>query len=122
MACTNLFGWPGYRWGRGPAWTTTGVIRPGTKIQRSIAVAVNDLTGEWAHQLLVDETLSDQPAGRAVGLVTTVVDLTRWEPAIHHREHTATAGGLVGQLRPDRAHGGIGNGPREATPVPAPFF
>ena len=33
MACTNQrCGWAGYRWGRGPDWATTGVIRPVTEV------------------------------------------------------------------------------------------
>jgi hypothetical protein len=66
MVCTNRWGWPGYRWGRGPNWATTGVIRPVTEIERSVSVAVDDFTGVWADQLLVDATLADQPARGAV--------------------------------------------------------
>src|ERR1700739_755419 len=102
MACTNLWcGWPGYRWGRGPDWTTTGVIRPVTEIQRSIAIPVNGITGQWTDQLLVDVALTDQSARRTVRLSAPVVDLARWEPAIHHRQHRAVTGGLVSQLRLD---------------------
>src|SRR5208337_2169543 len=122
MACANhCGGWPGYRWGRGPDWTTTGVIRPVTEIKRSIAISVNVLTSEWAHQLLVDVPLTDQPARRAVRLNAAVVDLARWEPAIHHRQRRAVTGGLVGQLRLDRTHRGIRNRPAKRPPAHTAF-
>ena len=75
MACTNHgCGWSGYRWGRGPDWTTTGGIRPVTEIARSVAVAVDDVTGDRADQVLVDAALTDQAARGAIGLVAAVVD------------------------------------------------
>ncbi len=61
MACTNRFGWPGYRWGGGPDWATTGMIRPVTEIQRSVPVTVNDFPAEGAHEVFVDATFADQP-------------------------------------------------------------
>jgi hypothetical protein len=38
------------------------VIRPVTEITRSIAVAVDDFTGDRAHQVFVDAAFADQPA------------------------------------------------------------
>src|SRR5271156_321319 len=62
---TNRCGWPEYRWGRGPDWTTIGVIRPVTEIQRSVSVTIDDFTGVRAHQLLGDAALIDQPTRRS---------------------------------------------------------
>ena len=63
MACTNQrCGWPGYRWGRGPDWATTGVIRPVTEIQRSVDVTVDDFTG---YALAVDLIAWDMPGAGA---------------------------------------------------------
>ena len=85
--CTNRwFSWPGYRCGRGPDWTTTGVIRPVTEIESTVSIAVDEFTGLRADQL-VDAPLADQPTRRAVRLVATMVDLARREPAIRHRQH-----------------------------------
>ena len=70
MACTNRrCGWPGYRWGRGPDWTTTGVIRPITEIQGSVAVAVDDLARGRADQVFVDATLPFRRHGAPSGRV-----------------------------------------------------
>jgi hypothetical protein len=121
MACTNRFGWPGYRWGRGPDWTTTGMIRPVTEIRRSVSIPVDDLTSEWADQVFVDPPVADQPTRRAVRLGASVVDLAGGKPAIRHCEHRAMAGGLVGQLRPDRAHCGIGHRPAKRPPAHTAF-
>ena len=86
MACTNhVGGWPGYRWGRGPNWATTGRFRPVTEIQCGVSVAVNDLAGLWAEQVFVDTACAHQAARCAVGLGVAVMDLARWEPAIGHR-------------------------------------
>jgi hypothetical protein len=116
MACTNLFGWPGYRGGRGPDWTTTGVIRPVTEIERSIVVAVNDVTGVWADQFLVDAAFADQPARCAIRCGVAVVDLAGGKPAIRHRQHSAVTGGLVNQLRLDQTHRGIRDRPGKRPP------
>jgi hypothetical protein len=103
MACTNRrSGWPGYRWGRGPDWATTGKIRPVTEIQRGVDVAVDDLTGQGARQPLADSVFTDQPAGGTVGLSAAVVDLAGGKPAIRDNQLAAESGGLVDQLRPDR--------------------
>src|SRR3954451_23354523 len=101
MACTNRCGWPGYRWARGPDWTTTGVIRPVTEIKRCVAIAVDNFVGARTHQQLVDAPFAGQPARRAVGCRAAVVDLAGREPTIRHCEHRAMAVGLVGQHRPD---------------------
>jgi hypothetical protein len=121
MACANRFGWPGYRWGRGPDWTTTGMTRPVTEIKRSVSVPVDDLTSEWADQVFVDPALADQPARRAARLGASVVDLAGRKPAMRHCEHRAMAGGLVGELRPDRAHCGIGHRPAKRPPTHTAF-
>src|ERR1700737_3501621 len=121
MACTNRFGWPGYRWGRGPDWTTTGVIRPVTEIKRSIAIAVNDFSGLRANQLFVDVSLADQPARRAIGCGVAVVDLAGRKPAIRDRQHAAETGGLVSQLRLDQTYCGVGDRPAEP-PTAHPEF
>jgi hypothetical protein len=114
MACTNhCGGWPGYRWGRGPDWTTTGVTRPVTEIQRSIVIPVDDFTGGRADQVFVDLTLADQPARRAIRCGVAVVDLGGREPPICHRQHAAVAGGLVSQLRLDQTQAGIRDRPAE---------
>src|ERR1700682_2776411 len=110
MACTNRCGWPGNRWGRGPNWAITGVIRPVTEIARSVVIAVDDLTGARAHQLLVDTAAAGQPARCAIRCGATVVDLAGGKPAIGHGEHTAVASGLIGQLGPDRPHRSVGDG------------
>src|SRR5690349_7589503 len=108
MACTNRCGRPGYRWGRGPDWATTGVIRPVTEIARSVAVAVDDFTGGRAHQQLVDASLADQSARCAGWCGAAVVDLAGWEPTVRLNQFAAVAGGLVGQHRPDQSHRRIG--------------
>src|SRR5580658_1721087 len=104
MACTNLRGWPGYRRGRGPDWTTTGVIRPVTEIERSVVVTVDVDTRGGADQFLVDAAFPDQTARCAVGCGVAVVDLAGGKPAIRHGQHSAVAGGLVHQLRCDQTH------------------
>jgi hypothetical protein len=111
MACTNLVGWAGYRWGCVPDWGTTGVIRPVTEIKRSVSICVNDLPSQWAHPLFVDVAFADQPTEGAVGLSAAVVDLAGGKPAIRHRQHRAVTGCLVSQLRLDGTHCGIGHGP-----------
>jgi hypothetical protein len=58
-------------------------------------VAVDDVTGVWADQFLVDAASADQPARRAVGCGVAVVDLAGRKPAIRHRQHGAVTGGLV---------------------------
>jgi hypothetical protein len=118
MACTNRrCGWPGYRWGRGPDWATTGVIRPVAEITGSVDVTVDDFTGEWAHQQFVDPAVAEESTRCAVWCSAAVVDLAGCEPAIGHHQVSAVAGGLVGQLRPDRTHCRVGDGP----PVGAPL-
>ena len=119
MACTNRFGWPGCRWGRGPDWATTGVIRPVTEITRSIVIAIDDFTGLWAYQLFVDPVLADQTAWPTVRCGATVVDLAGGEPAIRDRQNAAAAGCLVGQLRPDRPDRSVGNRPPKRPPTHA---
>lgn len=84
MACTNRGGWPGCRWGRGPDWTTTGVIRPVTEIQSSVSVAVDYLARYRAEQVFVDAALALQPARCAVGAGAAVVDLAGGKPAVRH--------------------------------------
>src|SRR5882757_3203545 len=50
MACTHHRGdGPGYRWGRGPDWTTTGGFRPVTEIQCSVSIAIENLPSLWAN-------------------------------------------------------------------------
>src|ERR1700694_3274275 len=107
MACTNRFGWPEYRWSRGPDWATTGVIRPVTEITRSVSIAVDDFAGLRTHQQLVDASFADQPARGAVRCGAAVVDLAGREPTVRHDQLAAIAGGLVGQHRPDQTHRGI---------------
>ena len=116
-----MCGWPGYRWGRGPDWTTTGVIRPVTEIQRSVAVAVDDFTGA-AGRSGVCRCGPCRPGGTGcrLGVVAAVVDLAGGEPAIGHGQGAAMPGGLVGQLRPDQSHRGIGDGAPETPAAPCP--
>src|SRR3974377_1745535 len=122
MVCTNHWcGWPGYRWSRGPAWTTTGVIRPVTEIKRSIPVTVDHFAGEGAHQRLIDVPLADPPAWRAVRGGVAVVDLAGCKPAIRHRQHATETGGLVHQLRFHLTHGGIGGRPAKRPPAHPAF-
>ena len=66
MACTNRFGWPGYRWSRGPDWATTGVIRPVTEVSGRVVITVHNFTGERAHQVLVDAVFADEAERTAV--------------------------------------------------------
>src|ERR1700694_3055176 len=122
MACTNRrSGWPGYRWGRGPDWATTGKIRPVTEIQRGVDVAVDDLTGHGARQPLADSVFTDQPAGGTVGVSAAVVDLAGGKPAIRDNQLAAESGGLVDQLRPDKTHSGVRHGPPERRAPHATF-
>src|SRR5258707_2057506 len=73
MACTNhVGGWPGYRWGRGPNWATTGGFRPVTEIQCGVCVAVNDLPGLLAEQGFVATAFTPQAPRCAVGLGAAV--------------------------------------------------
>jgi hypothetical protein len=122
MACTNRrCGWPGYRWGRGPGWATTGVIRPVAETTCSVDVTVDDFTGEWAHQQFVDPAVAEESTRCAVWCSAAVVDLAGCEPAIGHHQVSAVAGGLVGQLRPDRTHCRVGDGPPVGAPPHAAF-
>jgi hypothetical protein len=121
MACTNRCGWPGNRWGRGPDWATTGVLRPVPEVAGRIDIAVHEFAGLRAHQLLIHSALADEAAGGAIRQAVAVVDLTGREPPIRHRQDTAVAGGLVGQLWPDRAHRGIRYGPAKR-PATHPLF
>ena len=121
IACTNRRGWPGYRWGRGPDWATTGVIRPVTEIARRVEIAVHHFAGLGADELFVDAAFADQSAWCAVGLVAAVVDLARGEPAIRHRQHRAVESGFVGQLWGDRAHRCVGHGSAERPSTHALF-
>ena len=96
MACTNQrCGWPGNRWGRGPNWATTGVIRPVTEISGRVDVAVHDFTCERAHQVFVDSAFADQARWGAVRCGAAVVDLAGGKPAIRHDQVAAVAGSLV---------------------------
>jgi len=96
MACTNQrCGWPGNRWGRGPNWATTGVIRPVTEISGRVDVAVHDFTCERAHQVFVDSAFADQARWGAVRCGAAVVDLAGGKPAIRHGQVAAVAGSLV---------------------------
>jgi hypothetical protein len=79
-------------------------------------IAVDELTGAWAHQLLVDTAAAGQPARCAIGCGATVVDLAGGKPAIGHRQYPAVAGGLVGQQWPDRTHRSVA----DRAPVGAP--
>src|ERR1700694_1072069 len=101
MACTNRGGWPGYRWGRGPDWATTGVIWPVTEVSGRVVITVHNFTGERAHQVLVDAVFADQPAWCAVRCGAAVVNLAGREPAFRDRQHPAVADGLVHQQRLD---------------------
>ena len=122
MACTNQrCGWPGNRWGRGPNWATTGVIRPVTEISGRVDVAVHDFTGERAHQVLVDSAFTDQAAWGAVRCGAAVVDLAGGKPAIRHDQVAAVAGSLVDQLRPNQSHRSIRDGPAKRSPAHALF-
>jgi hypothetical protein len=121
MACTNRRGWPGNRWGRGPDWATTGVIRPVTEVAGRIDVAVHQRTRLRAHQLLIHFAFADQAARRAVRQGVAMVDLAGGKPAIRHRQHGAAAGALVDQLRSDRPHRGIRHGPAKRPPAHALF-
>jgi hypothetical protein len=122
MACTNRSsGWPGCRWGRGPDWTTTGVIRPVTEIKRSVPIAVDDLSGLRANQMFFDAAFANQPARAPVRCGATVVDLARWEPAIRYRQDAAEPGGLVGQLWLDPTHCGIRAGSAKRPQAHAAF-
>src|SRR5262245_44496496 len=111
MACTNRLGWPGYRWGRGPDWTTTGVIRPVTEIQHSISIPVDHYAGDRADQALVNPALTLQPARGAIRQGVAVVDLAGWEPAVRHDQGAAVPGGFVGQHGRDQPHCGIRHRP-----------
>lgn len=110
MACINRFGWPGYRWGRGPDWTTTGVIRPVTEIQGSVSIAVDDFTCLRADEVFVDAAFTVQTARGALWGGAAVMDLARWVPAIRHDQGTATPGGLIRHHRRHQSHCGIGDG------------
>lgn len=121
MACTNRGGWPGCRWGRGPDWTTTGVIRPVTEIQSSVSVAVDYLARYRAEQVFVDAALALQPARCAVGAGAAVVDLAGGKPAVRHRQHAAALGRFVSQLRRDQTHCGIGDRSAKRPPAHAAF-
>ena len=110
MACTNQrCGWPGYRWGRGPDWATTGVIRPVTEVAGRVGVAVHELPTGGAHP----HPLTELEVG--VVAAAAVVGLGGGEPAIHHhqppaRPATVRSGAVAGGLfvdmwergRPDR--------------------
>jgi hypothetical protein len=84
-------------------------------------IAIDDFTRLWAHQLLIDPVLADQPAWGAVRCNATVVDLAGSEPAIRHRQNAAAAGGPVGQLRPDHPIAASETARRNAR-RPIPFF
>jgi hypothetical protein len=84
-------------------------------------VAVNDFTGVWADQFLVDAAFADQPARCAVRCGVAVVDLAGGKPAIGHRQHSAVTGGFVRQLRCDQTHAGIRDRPAESPPAHTAF-
>lgn len=107
MACTNLVGWPGYRWGRGPDWTTTGVIRPVTEIDSSVSVAVDDFTCLRADEVFVDPAFTLQTARAAVWGGAAVMDLAGRVPAIRHDHGAALPGGLIRHHRRHQSHRGI---------------
>jgi hypothetical protein len=121
MACTHRGGGPGYRWGRGPDWTTTGVIRPVTEITSSIDITIHRFTRDWTDQVFVDAALTLQAAWCAVGQVAAVVDLAGREPAIRHDQGTAMPHGLVRQHRRNQSHGGIRDRPAKRPPAHTAF-
>ena len=121
MVCTNRCGWPGYRWGRGPNWATTGVIRPVTEVARSVLIAVHDMAGLRTHQQLVDAAAPNQSAQGAVRCGAAVVDLAGRKPPVRHHQLAAIAGALVGQHRPNRTYRRIRNRAPERAPPHAAF-